>query len=137
GMGDVYRGTHLGLCNPVAIKVLRKEYWGHAQVEVLFEQEARLGAKLGGIYVPRVLDLGHTEEGAPFIVSELLDGLDLRAFLDRSGTMALDYVLHLFLAICDAVASIHDHGVIHRDLKPGNLFLAHEPERGTCLKVLD
>jgi eukaryotic-like serine/threonine-protein kinase len=137
GMGDVYRGRHLSLGHAVAIKVLRREYWNQQQLEALFEQEARIGARLGGAYVPRVLDFGRSEHGAPFLVTELLDGTDLRALLDRNDVLPVDFTLRMFLAICDAVASVHEQGVVHRDVKPGNLFLATEAGRGTCLKLLD
>lgn len=137
GMGDVYRGRHLSLGHPIAIKVLRREYWDQPQLEALFEQEARIGARLAGVYVPRVFDFGRSEHGAPFLVTELLEGMDLRSLLDRNDVFAVDYVLKVFLAICDAVASVHAQGVVHRDVKPGNLFLATEAGRGTRLKLLD
>jgi eukaryotic-like serine/threonine-protein kinase len=137
GMGDVFRGWHLSLDLPVAIKVLRKEYWGHPEVEALFEQEARVGARLRGPHVPHVFDFGRADGAGPFIVTELLDGIDVRTLLDRTATLAIDSVLRLFVGMCDAIGSVHAQGVVHRDVKPGNLFLATDSQGGTHLKLLD
>lgn len=139
GMGSVFRGWHLSLNQPIAIKVLNEVYWNHSLIEALFLQEARLGARLRGSHVPRVLDFGRWDVGGPYIVSELLDGTDLRALLrdTRNADTTVESILHLFLSICDAVGSVHAQGVVHRDLKPSNLFLATEAGLGRCVKVLD
>lgn len=134
---DVLAGWHLSLDEPVAVKVLREEHWNRPQIEALFLHEARTGARLRGRHVARVLDFGRSELGGPFMVTEFLEGTSVRALLDSVGPLPLEYAVRLFVAIAEAVASIHAQGLVHRDLRPSNLFLADERGLGQCLKVLD
>lgn len=134
---SVYRGWHLGLDQPIAIKVLHEQYWNDSKVEARFLEEARLGASLRGPHVARVLDFGRSERGGPFIVSELLEGVNLRALLNSVGTLSVDYVVLLFAWICEAVESLHAQGIVHGNLTTGNLFLAVERGLGQSLKVMD
>ncbi len=137
GMGKVYRGWHIILEQPIAIKFMRKEYRAVGEIVSLFLREARACARLKGQNVPHILDIGCTEEGTPFIVSELLEGTDLRMLLDAHRRLPLDYVAELFVHVCDAVDTVHAHGVIHRDLKPENLFLTKPSAMGPEIKLLD
>jgi serine/threonine protein kinase len=137
GMGIVYKGWHLVLELPIAIKVVRPEYVQHVDVVSLFVTEARANAQLRGLHVAHVLDMGRVENGPPFMVLEYLDGRDLRAVLTEEGPLPLWRAVDYLIQACDGVAEAHARGIVHRDLKPENLFLARTPERGQVLKVID
>lgn len=137
GMGRVYRGWHLGLDQPVAIKVLRSRYQANDEAIALFLQEARVGAQLISPHVPRVLDCGRSAHGAFYMVSELLRGMDLRQLIDRTGPLAVEDAAEVLKGTCDAVMTVHSQGFVHRDLKPDNLFLARTEDGACDLKLLD
>lgn len=133
GMGVVAAATHLDLGQRVAIKFLRE-----ASPEALarFHREARLLVKLKSAHVARVFDVGELDEETPFIVMELLEGEDLGVIQKRSGALPVTQVVDWVLEAICAIAEAHAHGMVHRDLKPGNLFISRGPS-GPLLKVLD
>lgn len=135
GMSAVYLGFHLGLDQPIALKVLLPKLAANAQYVARFVREAKAAAKLRGNHVGRVLDVG-TDAGAAFIVMELLEGEDLAALLAKRGTFEIAEAVDYIIQACDGLARAHAANIIHRDVKPGNLFLTHvdgEP----CVKVID
>jgi eukaryotic-like serine/threonine-protein kinase len=137
GMGVVLRATHLDLDCPVAIKLLRPEHSHNEDVVARLLTEAKTAASLRSKHVNRVLDVGRTDCGVPYLVLEYLEGSDLGGYLERRGplpvTEAADYVMQA----CEALAEAHAIGIVHRDMKPENLFLAEEADGGFVLKVLD
>lgn len=137
GMAVVYRGWHLPLDEPIAIKILKQEYAENEEAVTRFLQEARAGALLRGKSVAQVLDIGRLESGPPFMVTELLSGRDLQEVLEASGRLPIDTALHLVKDVCSAVAEIHEVGIVHRDLKPANIFLSRDPDGGPVIKLLD
>ncbi|HWA72667.1 MAG TPA: serine/threonine-protein kinase [Polyangiaceae bacterium] len=137
GMGIVYRGWHVVLEQPIAIKVVRPEYSHHPEAVARFLNEARAIARLRGIHVARVLDTGRIENGPPYMVLEYLEGRDLRTLLESDGPLELERAVDYVLQTCEAMAEAHSLGVIHRDLKPENLFLTEQPDGSELLKVLD
>jgi serine/threonine protein kinase len=137
GMGDVYRAVNVTIGRAVAIKVLRAEHARSDEVAQRFLREARAANLVRHENVVDVLDMGHDEEGTPFIVQELLHGHDLDSLLaSRLGPLPIGRVLELLLPVIDAVAFAHGKGVVHRDLKPANVFLAEEKGR-VVPKLLD
>jgi serine/threonine-protein kinase len=136
GFGLVHEANHLGLRARVAIKVLRSEGRQHPQTLERFRREAWASAQIASPHVVRVTDVDVLEDGTPFIVMELLQGRDLEAELQARGRLPIrelvGYVLQAALAIHEA----HLRGVVHRDLKPNNLFLA-EQGGSRSVKVLD
>lgn len=137
GMGIVYLAVHCDLEQPVAIKVIREEL---AQRESLVErmmQEARTAAKFRSEHIGRVLDVGRLPTGAPYLVLEYLEGEDLASHLDERGTLPCDQAVSLALQCCEALAEAHAAGIVHRDIKPDNLFLTTRSDGATILKVLD
>jgi serine/threonine protein kinase len=137
GMGIVYRGWHVVLEQPIAIKVVRPEYAHHPEAIARFLNEARAIAQLRGLHVAHVLDTGRIENGPPYMVLEYLVGHDLRTLLAAEGPMSGERAVDYVLQTCEAVAEAHSVGVIHRDLKPENLFLTHQPDGSELLKVID
>ena len=134
-MGMVLEATHLELEERVALKFLREEAKARPEIAQRFAREARASSKIKNDHVARVYDVG-THEGSPFIVMEYLEGQDLEAMLEKRGaldpTTAVEYVIQA----CEGLTAAHVQGVVHRDIKPGNLFLT---EHGGIndIKVLD
>ncbi len=102
-----------------------------------FHREARASINLRSQHVVHVQDVGTMEDGAPYMVMELLDGRDLVAELQARGPFAVALAVDYVLQACHAVAEAHRAGIVHRDIKPANLFLTHTPDGGPCVKVLD
>ncbi len=123
GMGAVWRAFHLQLEVPVAIKLLRPGLNSPDLGERL-RTEARAVAKLVHPSIVRVFDIGEAESGEPFIVMELLEGESLGDILERGPLSAVN-ALQLLLPIGEALSVAHAHGVVHRDLKPDNIFIAN------------
>jgi serine/threonine protein kinase len=130
GMGEVYRARDPRLGRDVALKVLPTEASEPDRVR-RFEQEARAVAALRHPHILAVYDVG-SHEGQPYIVLELLEGETLRQRLSH-GPLPVSKVVELGVQICQGLAAAHAHGVVHRDLKPDNLFLAREGG----VKILD
>ncbi len=137
GMGVVARATQLDLGRTVAVKSLRPEVRGHAEVVERFYREARAASRIGGAHAVQILDVGRTEGGDPFMVMELLLGEDLDRVIRRDGRQALTVAVSLMVQACSGVADAHRVRIIHRDLKPSNLFLATQNTGARVLKVLD
>jgi serine/threonine-protein kinase len=137
GHGVVVAAEHLALGERVAIKLLHPDYAADREVVARFLREARAAVRIKGEHVTRVLDVGSTEGGVPFMVMEHLQGHDLGQVLDArtrlSITSAVDYVLQT----CEALAEAHGIGVVHRDIKPANLFLTRRADGTPFIKVLD
>jgi Tol biopolymer transport system component len=131
GMGEVYRAKDPRLGREVAIKVLPASFSADAERLRRFEQEARAAGLLNHPNITAVYDIG-THEGAPYVVSELLEGETLRAALAGgrlSARKAIDYATQ----IAHGLAAAHEKGIVHRDLKPENLFVTRDGR----VKILD
>jgi serine/threonine-protein kinase len=124
GMGAVFRATHLALGHEVAIKVVHERVLNDDALR-RFAREARLCARLGETSrnIARVVDYG-AERGRPYLVMELLRGEDLRERLERERVLPPSLVLNIVTQLCDALEVAHEEGVVHRDVKPANIFLA-------------
>jgi eukaryotic-like serine/threonine-protein kinase len=123
GMGEVYRAARTDTGDPVAVKVLRKSRVAdHVEVKRFF-REAELMKTVPSEHVARVFECGRFDEGSPFIAMELLEGHDLSWHLRRAPELPVDQVLELVEHAARALGAVHRAGVVHRDLKPGNLFL--------------
>ena len=136
GMGVVVEATHAQLGNRVAIKLLR----GPASTEAMirFQREARIAAQLTSEHIAKVSDMGQTKGGDLFLVMELLEGHDLATELAQRGTLPVSEAVDWVLQACEALSEAHLAGLVHRDVKPANLFLARRTRgRPPILKVLD
>lgn len=137
-MGIVYEGRHVALGSPVAIKIVRPELAEQPGPLSLFLHEARATAMIRSEHAVRVFDLGRLESGAPFLVMERLEGVDLGKLLTLPqrphSTVVVDYLIDA----CAGLASAHALGLVHRDIKPSNLFLDRRAgPPGGLVKVLD
>ena len=136
GMGALYRGTHLRLRRPVAIKVLATALAGSDTARRRFRREARALARLRSEHVVDVFDVLDAPDGRPALVTELLEGEDLGQRIERCGPLPTEQVLTIAVQLARALRDAHAAGVVHRDLKPSNVFLC-----GGCaplrVKLLD
>jgi predicted Ser/Thr protein kinase len=132
GMGTVYLATHLGLERAVAVKIIRREFAGDADVAHRFLLEARTMAKLRHANAAMIFDAGNLPDGRHFIVMEFVEGETLSQALAREGRFSFTRAVEIATQICDVLEEAHRLGIIHRDLKPSNILLG---KRGVC--VLD
>ncbi|HEY6080907.1 MAG TPA: serine/threonine-protein kinase [Polyangiaceae bacterium] len=137
GMGVVVEATHLQLAQRVAIKFLLPELCSQRDSVTRFLREARAAVRIESEHVARVMDVGTSDEGVPFLVMEYLEGLDLAQLLQREQRLPFAQAVSLIVQAADAIAEAHSLGIIHRDLKPSNLFLATRRDGTKSLKVLD
>ncbi|MEL6344041.1 MAG: serine/threonine-protein kinase, partial [Myxococcota bacterium] len=133
GVGVVFRGWQTALDRPVAIKILRPELTRHSAVVARFEREALTTCRLHHPNVVTVFDVGIAEDGTRFLVMELLEGETLAARLKAVGRLPLEAVMHIGWQIIRGMGAGQGVGLVHRDLKPDNIFLLAENH----VKVLD
>ncbi len=136
GMGYVVAARHLELGARVAIKLLRPEVHDEDAL-ARFSREARAMFRLKSEHVGKVLDIGRLPDGSPFMVMEYLVGTDLGAHLQARGRLPVPEALDYVLQACEAVAEAHALGIVHRDIKPPNLFLSRRVDGSARVKVLD
>jgi serine/threonine-protein kinase len=137
GMGVVIAATHIRLGEQMALKMLLPELARQPEITERFLREARAALRIKSEHVVRVMDVDVLDSGAPYMVMELLDGVDLRQYVRERGPLRVDVAVGYLLEACEAIAEAHALGIIHRDLKPANLFLARQAGDRICLKVLD
>jgi serine/threonine-protein kinase len=132
GMGVVYEAMHLWTGRRVALKLIDASIADDPEVVSRFLNEARAATRLEHPNVVEVLDMGRSEDGAIYQALELLQGETLAALLARNGKLGASEAVALLLPIMDALHRAHELGIIHRDIKPGNVFLrareGHAPE---------
>jgi eukaryotic-like serine/threonine-protein kinase len=124
GMGEVYRAKDPRLGREVAIKVLPASFSADADRLRRFEQEAKAAGLLNHPNITAVHDIG-THEGAPYIVTELLEGEALRSVM-AGGRLSPRRAIDYSIQISHGLAAAHEKGIIHRDLKPDNLFVTRD-----------
>ena len=128
GMGSVYRAKHVMLNQPVAVKLLHAEFARRGDMLERFIREARAAAAIGNPHIIRVHDCDVTPEGRPFLVMELLEGEGLDALIRRERRLTPQRVVALSQQILDGLGAAHVAGIIHRDMKPANVFVRKTPD---------
>lgn len=136
GMGSVWIAENLDLAADVALKLIRADV-AEAGANERFLSEARLAARLKHPAIVSVFDFGKTEKEEPFIVMELLQGETLGRYLARLGSVDPTELLKMLLPIIEALHLAHGHNVVHRDLKPDNIFIARSDTGEIQPKLLD
>ncbi len=136
GMGTVYTAVHTWTGRRVAVKVLKPSYAENEDVVRRFLREARAAAALHHPNVVDVLDMGRTDDGAVYMVLELLEGDSLGALIRRDGKMEPARALPILVPMAEALSEVHARGFVHRDLKPDNIFVASLRGK-TIPKLLD
>ena len=125
GMGEVWQATDQVIGRTVALKILKDEYMGDPGFLERFRAEARHAALVNHEGIANVFDYGE-EEGSAFLVMELVPGEPLSAILDRDRTLSADKVLDIVAQTSAALHAAHQAGLVHRDIKPGNLLITPE-----------
>ncbi|HEV3005677.1 MAG TPA: serine/threonine-protein kinase, partial [Pirellulales bacterium] len=137
GMGEVYLAEHRLLKRPCAIKIIRPGKADDPKVLARFEREVRATAALSHWNTVEIFDYGHADDGTFFYVMEYLPGLSLAELVGRYGPLPPERVIHLLRQVCDALREAHAAGLIHRDIKPGNIFAAQRGGIYDVAKLLD
>jgi serine/threonine-protein kinase len=124
GMGRVYEAKHTRLGNKrFAVKMLHAEYARQPDVVARFQREAEAASGIAHPNVVDVYDVHHTEDGRPYMVGEFLEGEELGGFLTRVGKVPAPLAVRIVRQVCRALGAAHARGVVHRDMKPENVFL--------------
>jgi serine/threonine-protein kinase len=139
GMGKVYYAEQIALGRPCAVKVLDVRMAGGDANEYAkrFLLEASVSSKLTHPNVVTIFDYGKSEDGTCWLAMEYLEGKTLANELKTGGRLAPDRAISIARQVCRALREAHALGVVHRDLKPGNVFLAKHDDEGDFVKVLD
>ena len=137
GMGAVYEAVQLRLNKRVAVKVMARHLAADQVALARFHREAEITSHLGHPHLVNVIDFGQAESGEPYLVMEYLEGEDLDHRLRRTGRLSIETTVHVIRQVASALNAAHDQGVVHRDLKPGNVFLVQIPGEPDFVKVLD
>ena len=137
GMGQVYLAEHEAIEKKVAVKVLRREYSEKPDIVARFQQEAVSASRIKHPNVLDVFDFGQLDNGCFFLAMEFLEGNDLADELTRHRLLDPQRGVRIALQICRALAAAHSRGVVHRDMKPENVFLQHIGDGEEIVKIVD
>lgn len=136
GIGIVFKAHHPHLNKLLAIKMLQSSELNEESV-ARFKIEAQAASLLEHPNIATIHDFGLTENQQPFMVMEFIDGLALDQVIQQEDHLAVEQSLDIFVQVCAAMAHAHEKGVLHRDIKPGNIMLRTIPDRPPLPKLLD
>jgi serine/threonine-protein kinase len=137
GMGFVYEAEHTALEKRVALKILRDDFSSRSEVVERFRQEAKSASRIGNAHIVDISDFGEMPNGASYFVMELLAGEDLANALAKEPILPLARAADVILQCCRALSAAHSKGIVHRDMKPENIFLTERDGRVDFVKIVD
>src|ERR1700690_691971 len=137
GMGAVYQAEHALIEKRIALKILFPELTRRPDLVARFLQEAKSASRIGHENVIDISDFGQSPEGLVYIAMEFLDGKDLGEIVRAKGAMQWTEARDIVLQICRALRAAHDKGIVHRDMKPENIFLIQREGQPHFVKILD
>ena len=136
GMGVVYEATHMLIGKRVAVKVLLDKYARKELIVARLEQEARLASAIGHEHIIDITDFGQTDDGRTFVVMEFLEGESLGEILASEGPLPEARILAITIQVASALGAAHAKGIVHRDVKPENIFVLRRKDKD-FVKVVD
>ncbi len=143
GMGEVWLASHRLLKHPAAVKFVRPEALGgmdaagRHELQRRFQREAHATARLTSVNTVKLHDFGITDSGVFYYAMEFLEGLDLDTMVKRFGPLPWPRAVHILRQACDSLGEAHLHGLVHRDVKPANIYLCRQGTVHDVVKVLD
>jgi serine/threonine protein kinase len=140
GMGEVWLGRHESLRRLVAVKLIHPQTLSSesaVQARRQFEREAHATSTLRSLHTVALFDYGSTADGNVYYAMELLEGISLAALVNEFGPVPAERAVHLLTGLCESLAEAHDRGLVHRDVKPGNVFTCVLGAKHDFVKVLD
>ena len=137
GMSVVFKAKHRLLSRMVAVKFLNNDSFRQPHLQRRFLLEAQITSSLSHPSIITVYDFGINQDGQPYLVMDYVDGPTLAQVLERGGPIPEREAVRLFSQVSSALAFAHSRGVVHRDVKPGNVILSFPPGEAACAKVLD
>lgn len=137
GMGAVYRGIHPRIGTTVAIKVIHSDIANSPTTVQRFEREARASSSIGSPNIPSFYDFGLLPDGRPYAVMEFFEGESLGERIERTGPVPISVASRILVQAASALAEAHAKEIIHRDVKPDNLFLTSDPTGDDSVRLLD
>ncbi len=138
GMGTVYAAEHVDLEKIFALKILRqKKRRDQTSIVEVLRREARATSKLGQPTIISVTDVGETPDGRVFFVMEYLEGQSLGELLEEHSSIEAMRLIRILIQVCEGLAAAHEKGVVHRDIKPDNIFLTVGADGSEVVKLLD
>ncbi|MBK9145486.1 MAG: serine/threonine protein kinase [Candidatus Melainabacteria bacterium] len=137
GMSVVYKAKHLLMDRTVAVKMLRQDLVSVPQLLERFKQESKAVSALRHQNIITVFDFGLLPDATPYLIMDYLEGQTLAEILKTEKRLSPERALPLFAQACDALAHSHSRGVVHRDIKPGNLLVRQEPDGTESLTIFD
>jgi eukaryotic-like serine/threonine-protein kinase len=137
GMGAVFEARHASTGRRVAVKVITGDIARNPKLVQRFEVEVKAAGRIESEHVVAVIDVGHDARGAPFLVMEHLAGGDLDELLARTGPLSPEAAVKIAMQACFGLAEAHRRGIVHRDVKPGNIFLCARDGGKTQVKLVD
>lgn len=137
GMGTVYEARHVHIGRRFALKFLHTRLSKDPQISARFLREAQAATAAGSEHIVSVNDIGTSPEGAPYLVLEFIDGVDLSALVKQLGPVEAGRAARLMFQVCRGLGAAHARGIIHRDLKPENLMLTVRDDGAEWIKILD
>jgi serine/threonine-protein kinase len=136
GMGEVFRARHAMLRRPTAVKLIHPDTTD-PELFQRFEREVRQTSRLSHPNTISIFDYGRTPEGVFYYAMEYLDGADLREIIEKTGPMPPARVIHILTQVCGALREAHGVGLVHRDIKAGNIMVCRSGGEHDVVKVVD
>jgi len=137
GMGAVYEAHHELIGKRLALKCLHTQFLSHKEVVERFYREANAATAVGNEHIIEVSDVGKFDDGAPYIIMEFLEGVEFGKLLDTVGSLPVARLVRIITQVCDALGAAHARGIVHRDMKPENVYLVKRGTDSDFVKVLD
>ena len=137
GFGSVYLANHVHTGAPVALKLLKRALSSDRAMLDRFLREARAVQAVNSEHIVRVLDAGKTPDGLAFLALEYLDGLDLKELAAKEGPLGVERLIAIALQVLDGLGAAHAKGIVHRDMKPANVFVLRRSDGRDLVKLLD